>query len=81
MAELIRVELPEDRSHLTPEENAEQDRLLRLLTRQTPYSLGPELSPEEAAALPAINPQSYPQRRALLPGSGGQTSGLPRPIW
>ena len=37
-------------------ERDEQERRLRRLTRKTPHSHGPQLSPEEAALLPPVTP-------------------------
>ena len=48
--------LPSDRSHLSPLERQGQERCLRLLTRKNQYSHGPQLSTEEAVALPPVAP-------------------------
>ena len=42
--------------NLTPLEIQDQERRLRMLTRKNQYSHGPEFSPEEADALPPVNP-------------------------
>ena len=57
LASLPLDNLPGDRSHLTPVERSGQERLLRMLTRKNPYSHGPQLSAEEAAALPPVTPE------------------------
>ena len=56
MAELRRAELPQDQSHLTPDQREGQERRWRALTRKTTYSLGPEFAPEELADLPPVEP-------------------------
>ena len=56
MAELRRADLPQDQSHLTPDQREGQERRLRALTRKTTHSLGPEFTPEELAALPPVDP-------------------------
>ncbi len=58
LAELGHAELPQSQPHLTPEQRERQERRRLLLTRKTAYSLGPEYTPEEAASLPSVNPQS-----------------------
>ena len=50
-------QLPADRSHLSPLERQDQERRIRMLTRKNPYSHGPQLSAEEAAALPPVIPE------------------------
>ena len=60
ISELLAVplsELPSDRKHLSSFERADQERLLRMLTRKNQYSHGPQLSAEEVAALPPVNPE------------------------
>ena len=56
MAELRRAELPQDQSHLTPDQREGQELRLRALTRQITHSLGPEFTPEELADLPPVDP-------------------------
>ena len=48
--------LPSDRSHLSTIERAGQERRLRLLTRKTQYSHGPQLEGEELNNLPPVTP-------------------------
>ena len=47
-------ELPGDQSHLSDLEQAGQERRLRMLTRKTRYSHGPQFSQEEASSLPPV---------------------------
>ena len=49
-------ELPDDQLHLSPIEQAGQERRLRMLTRKNQYSHGPQLGPDEAASLPPVRP-------------------------
>ena len=49
---------PADQSHLSPEEEAEQARRLRNLTRRIRLPHGAEVGPEELADLPPIYPGS-----------------------
>ena len=56
-------ELPGDQSHLSAQEQAGQERRLRMLTRKNQYSHGPELSSEEAGSLPPVKPSYHiPER-------------------
>ena len=55
-AELPFAELPGDQTHLSPLEQAGQERRFRMLTRKNQYSHGPQFSPEEAASLPPVEP-------------------------
>ena len=50
-------ELAASREHLSALEQKDQERFLRMLTRKNPYSHGPQLSAEEAAALPPVIPE------------------------
>ena len=47
-----------DQSHLTSLERQGQERLLRMLTRKTQYSHGPQFSDEETSSLPPVKPPS-----------------------
>ena len=49
-------ELPGDQSHLSPLEKAGQERRLRMLTRKTQYSHGPQFSDDETSSLPPVKP-------------------------
>ena len=62
-AALTLTELPGSQSHLSPLEQAGQERRLLMLVRKNQYSHGPQFSAEEAAALPPVNPS--------LPTNGG----------
>ena len=48
--------LPGDQSHLSTLEKAGQERRLRMLTRRTQYSHGPQFSDEETSSLPPVRP-------------------------
>ncbi|MYC35925.1 MAG: hypothetical protein F4X66_03290 [Chloroflexi bacterium] len=50
--------LPTDRSHLSPLERQGQERRLRMLTRKTQYSHGPQLEGDELDSLPPVKPSS-----------------------
>ena len=56
-------ELPGDQKHLSPLEQADQERLLRMLTRKNQYSHAGQLEGEELDSLPPVNP--------TLPTAGG----------
>ncbi len=47
---------PGSRRQLSAQERNDQERRLRMLTRKTQYSHGPQLTPVEAASLPPVNP-------------------------
>ena len=49
-------DLSGDQIHLSPLEQAGQERRLRMLTRKNQYSHGPEFTEEETAALPPVAP-------------------------
>ena len=58
LGELQLSELPGNMEHLSTFEQEDQKRLLRMLTRKNQYSHGPQFSPEEAAALPPVDPSA-----------------------
>ena len=47
---------PGSLAQLSAQEMNDQERRLRMLTRKTQYSHGPQLTPSEAASLPPVNP-------------------------
>ncbi len=47
---------PGSLAQLSAQERNDQERRLRMLTRKTQYSHGPQLTPSEAASLPPVNP-------------------------
>ena len=51
-------QLPSDRYHLSPLERESQERLLRMLTRKTQYSHGPQLEGDDLNNLPPVKPPS-----------------------
>ncbi len=58
--------LPNDQSRLSPLEQQSQDRLLRMLTRKTRYSHGPQIEGDELDSLPPVKP---------APSVGGENQG------
>jgi hypothetical protein len=50
--------LPGDQSHLSPLEQADQERRLRMLTRKNQYSHGPQFEGDELDSLPPVRPSS-----------------------
>ncbi len=66
LAALPLNELPSERSHLSLLERESQESLLRMLTRKTRYSHGPQIEGDELDSLPPVKP---------APSVGGENQG------